>query len=167
MRKGVNPANRMQILKDASDAGLWNFAYIFFGFPTETEEEAMDTIRMLVEHQDIIHSYGRSVFTLGKHAPLFEDRKAFGILEYVEDRQEFSTNLTYRTSEGLQASDLAGISQRCRDAYAQAAGEPLWMLLRSRENLHLYLAHHGADYVRRWKRRQPATTPAAQPGFVF
>jgi hypothetical protein len=169
MRKGVVHAERMKILQDAADAGLWNFAYIFFGFPTETREEAESTIDLICNNTHLIHSYGRSVFTLGKHSPLMAEADRFGILGTVEDRQEFSTNLSYQAGSGLQASELNDISARCMARAREAYGDPLWMALRSRENLHLYLARHGTEWVARQKLRAAPEEPAGegQPEFIF
>ncbi len=60
INKGVDFDHRLHILKDSYLAGIWNFAYIFFGLPTETREEAEMTINLIRDNTDIIHSYGRS-----------------------------------------------------------------------------------------------------------
>ncbi len=147
MKKGVSPEGRMQVLRDSSDAGLWNFGYLFFGFPTETEDEAQSTIDLVAENTDIIHAYGRSVFTLGKHAPLFDDLESYGIIDWVEDDQELSTNLSFRADTGIQGRQVMDVAERGLETWRRAYGDPLWMALRSRENLHLYLAHHGKPWL--------------------
>lgn len=147
MKKGVSPRLRLDILRRASDVGIWNFAYVFLGFPSETEDEAMQTIDLLRDNVSTIHAYGRSIFTLGKHSPLMEDPSRYGILDWVEDEQEFSTNLSHRVREGLTEKRLLELSERCTQLCRQAYADPLWMALRSRENLHLYLSERGKDYV--------------------
>ena len=77
INKGIDLEKRFNILKDSKDSGIWNFAFIFFGFPTETEEDAKMTVKMLVDNKEIIHSYGRSVFTMGRHAKLAEDPQKY------------------------------------------------------------------------------------------
>ncbi|MDP7038959.1 MAG: radical SAM protein [Myxococcota bacterium] len=165
MRKGVNPKRRLSILKDASDAGLWNFAYLFFGFPSETSTEAMQTIDLVIENRDIIHSYGKSIFSLGKHSPLMADPKRYGILKLIENRQDFSSELTYEVSSGLQGEELSRISQQCAQMCQQAYANPLWMALRTRESLHLYLARRGRDYVGKYKFSEDSTIKDLE--FVF
>lgn len=165
MAKGVSPSKRMSLLQQANDAGLWNFAYVFFGFPSETREEAMSTIELICDHTDIIHSYGRSIFSLGKHSPLMQQPERYGILELVEDQQEFSTNLTFKTASGIQGTQVSEMAQLCTTLCRQAYGEPLWMALRSREALHLYLAHHGKEFVQRFSSQE--NSPVSAPEFVF
>jgi hypothetical protein len=166
MKKGVSPKGRLDILRAASDAGIFNFAYVFFGFPTETREEAQLTIDLISQNTDIIHAYGRSVFSLGKHSPLMKDADHYGVLSYVEDDQEFSTNLTFESKSGMSCADLTGVLQACMDQCFKAYGGPLWMTLRSREALHLYLARHGRNYVQSY-RFPKVDSSKDQPEFAF
>lgn len=167
MKKGVSPSGRLQILKDASDAGLFNFAYVFFGFPTETEAEAMSTIDLIRDHTDIIHAYGRSVFSLGRHSPLMHDPEAYGVLRVVEDDQSWATEISYEATAGLQGEALSEMVARCARLCREAYGDPLWMALRSREALHLYLARHGRDYVQRFQFPRANQAAASPPEFIF
>ena len=54
INKGIDLNKRFEILKNSNDANIWNFAFIFFGFPTETVEDAKKTVDMLVKYKDII-----------------------------------------------------------------------------------------------------------------
>lgn len=154
IQKGVGLPDRLKILENAKNAGLWNFAYIFFGFPSETKEEAMETIQMICNNTNIIHSYGRSIFTLGKHSPLRKSAKRFGIVDLVEDDQALSTNLFYKVTSGMNQEEVENIAKACTTICYEAYNSPLWMYLRNRENLHLYLAKHGADFVANFKLKQ-------------
>jgi anaerobic magnesium-protoporphyrin IX monomethyl ester cyclase len=154
INKGVDLAKRYDILASARDAGIWNFAYVFFGFPTETEDEAMETIRALCDHKDIIHSYGRSVFTLGKHSLLYLDAEKYGIFDVSETGEELSTNINYRSRSGMSDEKIDEIMKRCTKSCSESHDFALWYYLRYRENFHLYLARHGIDYVRNFKIRK-------------
>ena len=147
IQKGVAAKERLDILRGSSDAGIWNFAYIFFGFPSETKEEAMETIEMICKNTDIINSYGKSLFTLGKHSPLRRLAEKYGIVDLIEDDQEFSTNLFYKTTRGMTQDDVSAVSELCTTLCYDAYNSPLWMYLRNRENLHLYLAKYGPEYL--------------------
>jgi anaerobic magnesium-protoporphyrin IX monomethyl ester cyclase len=147
INKGVDSEKRLDLLNAASRAGIWNFAYIFFGFPTETGEEARETIRLIQENTGSIHSYGRSIFTLGKHAKIREKAEKLGLIKSICDDQEFSTSLLYETAGGMKPGEILDITEECRKSCAAVYGEPLWMYLRYREVLFLYLKHFGMDYV--------------------
>lgn len=147
IQKGVDFHARLDILRAARQAGLWNFAFIFFGFPSETEEEALQTIRLIRDHRDIINAYGRSVFTLGKHSRIRGSARRLGLVDVIEDDQEFATTLSYRVTRGMSREEALRVADRCRLECAEAFGEPLWMLLRHREVIHLYLKEKGRDFM--------------------
>ena len=158
INKGINVEKRWDILKKSKEADIWNFAYIFFGFPTETREEAMDTIKALVENRDIVHSYGRSVFTLGKHSLLYLEKDKYGIMNVVEDTEELSTNLHYKSVGGMPDEEIDEMMRECTRICAEAYEYSLWYYLRYRENIHLYIVKHGRDYVDTFKVQQALST---------
>ncbi len=147
INKGIKLHRRLDVLKDSSAAGIWNFCYIFFGFPGETWQEGLATIEMIESNTDSIHSYGRSVFTLNKHARLATDPARLGIIDLVEDTEELSANLDYRLASGEGKEQARRLAELCKLRCAQAYGDPLWMHLRYREVMHLYLKHHGREFV--------------------
>ena len=150
LAKGVHPQRRWEVLRASAGAGLWNFAYIFFGFPGETREEAVQTIDALCHNTDVLHSYGRSVYTLGRHSPMASKPEDFGISDLVEGGTDLSVNLTYSNSAGPTPVQVEESTQLCIHRCREAYGDPLWMVLRNRENLHLYLARFGSERVRHW-----------------
>lgn len=151
LAKGVHPQQRWKVLEASARAGIWNFAYIFFGFPGETAEEAEQTVDAICNHTDLLHSYGRSVYTLGRHSPMAQNPEAYGLSDLHEGGTDLSVNLTYKNSIGPSPEELSErlrhCTQRCREAYR----DPLWMGLRNRENLHLYLVRYGTERVRNWQ----------------
>ncbi len=153
VKKGVPYEKRLPILRGSAEAGIWNFAYIFFGFPTETREEAESTIEMICSSTDIIHSYGRSVFTLGRHSPLYFQAEKDGLLEVFESLEELSANAQYRIKSdvGMSDEDMQEMLRRCTDECVRAYGHGLWFFLRYREFMHLYVQRFGADYVSGYK----------------
>lgn len=150
INKGVDLERRFDILRASSDAGIWNFAYIFFGFPSETWEEAEETIAMICSLTDIIHSYGRSIFSLGKHAKLREKAEKMGIAKFISDPQEFSTSMSYESTSGMSPREVSEVAEICKHLCARAYGDPLWMYLRYREILFLYIKHFGMSHIHRF-----------------
>lgn len=146
INKGIDLNKRFEILKDSKDARIWNFAFIFFGFPTETSEDAKKTIKMLVDNKDIIHSYGRSVFTMGRHAKLAQNPKKYGMTKIYPAEEEFSPNINFDCI-GMNQQELREILEICRTECSKAYKNPLWMYLRYREWLFLYVCKYGTDWV--------------------
>lgn len=71
-------------LQDGHDAGIWNHTFNFFGFPTETHDEAMETADFLIEHADIIHSEGTGTFSFEHNAPIAQDPAYYGASNVTE-----------------------------------------------------------------------------------
>ncbi len=147
INKGVDFTKRLDVLKASHEAGIWNFAYIFFGFPSETWNEALETVDLIRDNINTIHSYGRSIFTLGRHARLKDLAGKMGLVRFLQDDQEFSTSLAYESSEGMNPREIMEMTDHCKYRCADAYGEPLWMYLRFREVLFLYIRHHGMKHV--------------------
>ncbi|MFN8610621.1 MAG: radical SAM protein [Vulcanimicrobiota bacterium] len=150
LAKGVHPAQRWRILRASANAGIWNFAYIFFGFPGESRVEAEETIEALCTNTDLLHSYGRSIYTLGRHSPMAQEPEKYGLANLVEEGTDLSVNLTYTNHLGPDPDEVQQRVELCTRRCRQAYGDPLWMALRNRENLHLYLVHYGSQKVREW-----------------
>mgnify|MGYP005765830627 CR=1 FL=1 len=147
INKGIDLNKRFEILKNSKDSGIWNFAFIFFGFPTETKEDALKTIKMLTENNDIIHSYGRSVFTMGRHAKLSKEPEKYGITKIYPAEDEFSPNIKF-DSIGMNSSEMKEVLEHCLKECSKAYNNPLWMYLRYREWLFLYIAKYGSEWVK-------------------
>lgn len=150
INKGIEVNKRMDILKDASDSGIWNFAFIFFGFPAETKEDALLTVKMLCENKDKIHSYGRSIYTMGKHSKLTEDPEKYGITEVFSVVDDFSPTVIFK-AKGMTPQELHDVTAYCTQECSKAYGNPLWMYLRYREWLFLYIAKNGVKWVEDYK----------------
>lgn len=150
INKGIDVSKRIEILKRSSDEGIWNFAFIFFGFPAETYSDALKTIDLIVNNKDVIHSYGRSVFTMGKHTRLKEEPQKYGIVQIFPSEDEFMPSFHFESS-GMTPSEMNNILEHCTSTCLQAYNNPLWMYLRYREYLFLYLTKYSKEFVSNYK----------------
>lgn len=153
---------RFDPLRRANQAGIWNFCFVFFGFPTETAAEAMDTVHMIVDHKDIINSYGLSHFTLGKHTRLRAEPEKYSIVNVREDGEDLSTKLYYDTTEGMSREDVLTMTDLCTEICNQVYQAPLWFSIGFREFLHLYLDEYGMEYVRQFSYLKPQARARAK-----
>ncbi len=142
INKGIDLEKRFEVLKNSADAGLWNFAFIFFGFPAETKNDAMKTVKMLTNYHNVIHSYGRSVYTMGRHSKLAQEPEKYGITKIYPAEEEFSPNINFECT-GMKQNELREILDYCIKECAKAYKNPLWMYLRYREWLFLYISKFG------------------------
>lgn len=153
--KGVPLETRFEPLKKANAAGIWNFCFLFFGFPTETKEEAMMTINMIMDNKDLINSYGLSHFTLGKHTRMREDPSRYAIANIREDEEDLSTKLNYEITEGMTPSQVVKMGELCTEICNRVYEAPLWFSIGFREFLHLYLDRYGFEAVKQFSYVNP------------
>lgn len=102
MRKQTNKKDIKKVLEDSSRAGIKNCVYIMFGFPTETKEEALETLEFLKENQDSVDLVSVSIFGLQKGSEICKNPERFGITKIHETgRTLLEPNLSYDVSSGM------------------------------------------------------------------
>lgn len=114
MKKGIKQESVRRITDDCVDLGIAVHCYIIVGFPTEREEEAMETMNFVVENQRLHGSYGFScqpcLFDLEKEAPIMSDPGSYGVRRIMRPASEdLSLGFFYEVQEGmtpLQAEQL-------------------------------------------------------------
>jgi hypothetical protein len=109
-----------RILRDGTAAGIWNHTFFFFGFPTETIEDAQITVNFLYEHKDFVNSGSPGPFLLERYAPahLYPDK--FGIKRIIEHpERDLSIYFDYEAQSGMDE----GMADRLSEALISALPE--------------------------------------------
>jgi anaerobic magnesium-protoporphyrin IX monomethyl ester cyclase len=117
MVKGTQLETISRVLKEGAQAGIWNHTFFFFGFPTETMEDAQETVNFVYAHQDSIHSAGLGAFILERYSPAHLDPSRFGIKRVIEkpDR-DLAIYADYEPLSGLDESMARTLVDRLVDA---------------------------------------------------
>lgn len=150
INKGIDFDKRLDVLRNAHNAGIFNFAFIFFGFPAETKEDAMQTIDLICNNSDIINVYGRSVFTMGNHTKLRENPEKYGVVGNSYQECEFSPTYTFK-AKGMTQEELKEVLDICKKRALEVYGNGLVFQFITRELLFLYIDKYGADEVSKFK----------------
>lgn len=142
MLKNNLQSTMLSNLQGAHDAGIWNHTFVFFGFPTETEAEAEETIDFMLSHADIIHSEGTGTFSFEHNAPIHGDPMKFGVAEVMEKPNRIlELYYDYKPMTGIDASraqamlDRFNELKRVNSLYQTGRWIP-------REYLLILLSHH-------------------------
>ena len=113
----------------------------FYGFPSETEEEAEDTRQFLIKNQAMIPSVEMYFFVLYKNAPVMFAADEYKIT--VKDIPEHDLALDYYyTPESGQTTEEA--MTRYENFYRNDF-EPWAMRINAREHVFLYITHFGTS----------------------
>lgn len=150
INKGVDFDKRIDVLRNAAKAGVFNFAFIFFGFPAETKEDAMMTIKLIHDNADIIHTYGRSIFTMGRHTLIKENPDKYGVDGEIKQEDEFSPTYLYK-AKGMTPDELNEVIGYCNNMANHTYGNNLVFKLVSREIIFLYLIKYGLEEVNNYR----------------
>jgi hypothetical protein len=145
INKGITKDTYLKILRNSSDVGVWNHAFVFFGFPSEELVETIETTNMLVENKDIIHSYGMGPFSLGKYSPIANNPDQFFIDYIAPTDQEFATATdNFTTTQGLTRDEVNNIVLYNTEYCAEMYGYPLWLSIGGyKDHIFLYLSKYG------------------------
>ncbi|KAF0121587.1 MAG: hypothetical protein FD151_1164 [bacterium] len=80
LQKGVNLETAKRVFKDCYDAGLGVDLQMMTGMPTETMEEALETIKFLVENKEIIQQVTFNVYYFTPGCLIHKDPLKYGII---------------------------------------------------------------------------------------
>jgi radical SAM superfamily enzyme YgiQ (UPF0313 family) len=113
MCKGIDPDLSIDLIRRVREAGISVTLYVMVGFPTETLEEARQTLATIVEHKQLVQEVSVRVFYLDERSEIFSRREEFDILEIYPDPQaDLQVYYDFRTGSGMTR-------QEARDVYLE------------------------------------------------
>lgn len=143
MDKGIKKENVLKICKYSSDAGIWTHLFLIFGFPTETPDEAGETIDFILRNRNIIRSMSFGSFQLTKHSKVFENPASFDVTKiFQNDGIDLSLWYEHETARGMSKKETDELIQEFYYKLSlQYRDFPIWSNL-DREHLFLYISHY-------------------------
>lgn len=116
MVKGTQGETVSRILKEGTQAGIWNHTFLFFGFPTETMDDAQATVNFLYAHQDVIHSAGLGTFVLERYSPVHLDPARYGVTRVIEKpERDLAIYFDFELESGLDEATAKNVLDRFTD----------------------------------------------------
>ncbi len=117
MLKGTQLDHMHRILRESTEAGIWNHTFFFFGFPGETLDDAQQTVNFLYEHKQHIHSLGFGPFLLEIDAPVHLSPASFGVTRVIEQQEkDLAIYFDYEAAEGMDSQMVDLVSSRFMEA---------------------------------------------------
>ncbi len=115
--KGTKIEQIGRILRESSEAGIWNHVFFFFGFPGETIEDAQETVNLLYKHKQTIHSAAFGTFLLERYAPAHRFPERYGIKRIVHDPgRDLAIYFDYEVEAGMSEQLAELVASRFLDA---------------------------------------------------
>ena len=94
MKKGVTVEQVARVTRAFADAGVLVHAYLMYGFPTQTEQETIDSLERVRQLflEGCLQSAFWHRFSVTAHSPIGKDPKAYGIELLPEPAVTFARN---------------------------------------------------------------------------
>lgn len=150
MAKGTDVETALEVYRNTDAAGIFNYSFIFFGFPTETPEEAQVTVDFVTQNQALIHSIGAGHFFLQKYSPMFRQPRKYGIA-YLHDQDlldDWTISVGYEPLTGMNQAEASHFHKRFMAHLQDIYKLPLWLVDNNRSTLTLYLDHYGPEWMK-------------------
>lgn len=114
MDKGIETEITRNIIDYCLDADIAVHMYVIVGFPSETREEALETLDFVISNKRYMGSRGASclacLFELEKHAPMMRDPGKYGLTKIGHPKQDdLSLGFFYETNEGMTPEEAGSI----------------------------------------------------------
>jgi len=128
MEKPHHPELVKSTIMLLNDTSIKINACIIFGFPTETLEEASETLAFLKKNQKLFSSIGVQPFSLEKDTSVFNNPQEFGITKIYHD-DKYGSGVGYRL--GYRFDVHRGMSQKESRVFTENAIDELraWVCL--------------------------------------
>jgi len=101
--KGVTVKQVAQVTRNFTDSNILVHAYLMFGYPTQTEQETVDSLEMVRQlfELGIIQSGFWHRFALTAHSPVGLDPQAFGIIPQYNEIKFANNDIQYIDITGI------------------------------------------------------------------
>lgn len=116
MIKGTQLEHMGRILRESTEAGIWNHTFFFFGFPGETLEDAQQTVNFLYAHKPYINSAALGSFLMERYSPAHRYPQSFGVKMIFEDPdKDLAIYFNYAVEKGMDERMAALVEERFLD----------------------------------------------------
>jgi anaerobic magnesium-protoporphyrin IX monomethyl ester cyclase len=105
MNKGYRQEWVSPILRNAHEAGIINWVFLFLGFPGEQKGQAVMTMDFIFNNRQNIDMIAPGRFILTRHSPVFRNPALYGITRVEEPSMEYDMRTTFQF---LQSSGIGG-----------------------------------------------------------
>lgn len=110
VKKGVNIETARRVIIDCHSAGIEIHLQVMMGLPSETTQEALDTVKFLIEHREYIASVTFNVYYLTPACEIYQNPLQYGIdykrypdlpFKFFHEYRHLSGELSQKKSDSL------------------------------------------------------------------
>ncbi len=119
MDKGIETEITKNIIDYCDETGVAIHMYVIVGFPSETREEALETLDFVISNDKFLKAKGASclacLFELEKHAPILRDPGKYGLTKIGHPKQDdLSLGYFYETDNGMTPEESCEVYEHIK-----------------------------------------------------
>lgn len=158
MNKPFTSATALETLKNASNAGIWNYTNWVAGFPHETEKDLNETLVGIRDCSHYIDDYTVTGFIL-QNSDMYNNADKYGIriksrLAYLDSAKDRMETDSYDEINGLTWNDkqlqISNFRKKMVETLSKNKNLPLMLPLHT--IFYLYAKFHDKEEIKRWVR---------------
>ncbi len=109
IQKGVSVAQVAQVTRNLTEAGIMVHAYLMYGYPSQTEQETIDSLEMVRQMFElgILQSAFWHQFALTAHSPIGLQPAEYGILPDIKATPFANNDVQFEDSTGIDHSKFS------------------------------------------------------------
>jgi anaerobic magnesium-protoporphyrin IX monomethyl ester cyclase len=111
MAKGTRVEHFPSILRSCNSSGIATTLFCITGFPSETVDEAEDTLNFVLKHREIITSATFSSFLLNEGSPVELDPGKYGIVKVNKTEEDLRKDYSYEVASGQTMDEAEQVHQ--------------------------------------------------------
>ena len=145
INKGIKFENRNKILENCVNAGIFTYIYAIIGYPSETKDEALETLLYAKKNKSFVDNMFIHQFWLDKKAPAYKKYKSIGISNINIDRNNcFSQYYQYNCNKGMKVEEIKNLLAKNREENKLLNH----LFFAPDEYFFLYVLHYGREKVK-------------------
>jgi radical SAM superfamily enzyme YgiQ (UPF0313 family) len=147
MEKGTSLDEAEGILRRLANAGVSNTLYTMIGFPTETREEALQTLKWLREHKDCVDEVSLRIFYVDHLSKVFEHPENYDVKRILLDpEKDLQVYYEWEPGSGMNRREARELffefMKALREEFPLFRGDNL-LLFELKSHYFLYLCRFG------------------------
>ena len=148
LNKGTENTDKKKILEDADKAGIANYLFLMYAFPTETYEEVLETYNFVKDNWEHIMNFILSRFCLEKKSILIDNYKNYEI-DIIRNDEDFLAHCDFE-SKKMNNNELEKVRQIFRNSFVKYDDKIRFLSILLTDYALLYIAKYGKDYIKNY-----------------
>lgn len=109
IKKGVSVAQVAQVTRNFTEAGIMVHAYLMYGYPTQTEQETVDSLEMVRQmfEMGILQSGFWHQFALTAHSPIGLKPEEFGVTPVIKEISFANNDIEFTDETNIDHSKFS------------------------------------------------------------